>query len=166
MASDVGQAFGVPEGNLCIYFYSAMFDITPVTQSCLVTTQQPLTFNNNFNHSNLQQPQVLTTEIAPEWGVTRESIVFDCLDPDPWCFPSLGEHHRPNPTTPSSIHSSIHQCTPESTLCNPTSVFPTFFADKLSSLDPGELGSTSLLRTGDFTANTTSCCKANKAVTC
>ena len=149
-----------------IYFNSAMSDITSVTQSCLVTTQQPLTFNNNFNHSNLQQPQVLTTEIAPDWGVTRESTVFDCLDPDPWCFPSLGEHHRPNPTTPSSIHSSIHQCTPESTLCNPTSVFPTFFADKLSSLDPGELGSTSLLRTGDFTANTTSCCKANKAVTC
>jgi len=65
MASDVGQAFGVPEGNLYIYFNSAMSDITSVTQSCLVTTQQPLTFNNNFNHSNLQQPQVLTTEIAP-----------------------------------------------------------------------------------------------------
>ena len=54
-----------------IYFYPPMFDITPETQSCTITTQQPLTFNNNSNHSNLQQPQVLTTEIAPEWGVTR-----------------------------------------------------------------------------------------------
>ena len=165
-----------------------MFDITLETQSCIVTTQQPLIFNNNSNHSNLQQPQVLTTEIAPKWGVTRESTVFDCqdltteiapergvtrestvfdcLDPDPWCFPNLSEHHQPNPTTPSSIHSSIHQSTSESMLRNPTSVFPSSFANTFSSLDPGELGSTLLLRTGDFTANTVSCCKASKAVTC
>ena len=125
MASDVGQAL-VFQKETNIYFYPAMFDITPESQSCTVTTQQPLTFNNNSNCSNLQQLQVLTTEIALERGVTRESTVFDCLDPDPWCFPNPGEHHRPNPTTPSSIQSSIHQSTSESTLRNPTSVLSFF----------------------------------------
>ena len=130
-----------------------MFNITPVTQ----------TFNNNFNHSNLQQPQDPPTKIAPKWGVPQESMVFDCLDPDPWCFPNVGKHHRPNPTTPSSIHSSRHQSTSESTLCIIFPVFPSFFADKVSSLYPSELGPTSLLRTGGFTVNTASCCKASKA---
>ena len=73
-----------------IYVYSAMFDITPEIRSCIVTTQHPLTFNNNFNHSNLQQLQVLTTKLAPEWGVTRESIVFDCQDPTTEIAPAKG----------------------------------------------------------------------------
>ena len=49
-------------------------------------------------------------------------------------------------------------------LCIIFPVFPSSFADKVSSLYPSELGPTSLLRTGGFTVKTASCCNASKAV--
>ena len=82
-------------------------------------------------------------------GVTRESTVFDCLDPDLLCSPSLSEHDW-SPPTPSSIHNSIHFSASDSTFRNISSVFSSSFADNVSSLYPATPGLTSLLRNGGF----------------
>ena len=91
-----------------------------------------------------------TVKTAPFEGVTREStVIFDCLDPDRLCSPSLSEHDWSPPTT-SSIHDSINFSTSDSTFRNISSVLSSSFADQVSALYPREPGLTSLLRKGGF----------------
>ena len=90
-----------------------------------------------------------TVKVAPEKGATRESTVFDCLDPDLLCLPALSEHDW-SPPTPSSIHNSIYFSTSDSTFRNISSVISSSFSDKVSSLYPVITGLTLLLRNGGF----------------
>ena len=120
MANDVGQAFGVPEGDLYIFLRDVPYNTGEIVLHCyhaaaidiqqqLQPFQYPTTPISNYrNHTqtvfDCQDPP---TEIAPERGVTWESTVFDCLDPDLYSVPPISANIIDQTLLPH--HQSIHQ---------------------------------------------------------
>ena len=69
------------------------------------------------------------------------------LDPNLWCSPILGEHPFPSVPVPFPVAGFSSS---DSSFSNISSVLPSSFPDRVTTLHPQEAGLTSLLRNGGF----------------